>query len=144
MFTLPPSGEGVLDSANVALVEPPATLTFAGTATSAGSPLARLMRAPPAGAAAESETVPTDELPATMLAGASVTELSAAATGGGGGVPRAVTVSVALRVFPLKLAANVALPSTTGTEVVTVNVAVFEPALIVTVGGALARAASLE
>ena len=101
MITLPPRGEGVLESVNVALVEPAAMLRLAGTPTSAGSPLARLMRAPPAGAAAESETVPTDVLPATMLAGASVTEVNAAATGGGGGVPGAVTVSAALRVLPL-------------------------------------------
>src|SRR5262245_3270417 len=126
MTGLPPAGDGTLEIANVALVEPSATVTLAGTPPRAASLLPRSTTAPPAGAAAESWTVPSDELPATMLAGERVTELSAAAAGGGGGAPGAVTVSVALRVLPLKLPEMVTLTSASVAEVLTVNVAVFE------------------
>src|SRR5262249_46069728 len=57
-MTLPPTAEGVLATANVAVVAPSAMVTLVGTPTSAGSALVRVTSAPPAGAAAVSVSRP--------------------------------------------------------------------------------------
>ncbi len=80
----------LVETVNVALVLPPATVTLAGTVAAEVLLLDRDTATPPDGAALLSVTVPWDVLPPTTLVGFSVTELSA------GGV----TVNVALWVAP--------------------------------------------
>lgn len=67
---------------NVRDVAPSAMTTLAGTVASDVFELARFTVAPPAGAAAESVTVPVEVRPPTTVVGLSVS--AASATGGGG------------------------------------------------------------
>jgi hypothetical protein len=75
---------------NVALVAPAATVTLAGTVPAAVLLLESDARAPPAGAADVSVTVPVDELPPTTLDGLRATDDSAGAAGADCGVKRRV------------------------------------------------------
>jgi hypothetical protein len=61
-------------TANVALVAPAVTLTFAGTVTTAVLLLVSVTTAPPEGAAALSVTVPVEDAPPINELGFSVTE----------------------------------------------------------------------
>jgi hypothetical protein len=63
---------GIVEMGNVADVFPMVTTTFAGTVTE-GSPLERITISPPAGAAAESVTVPVAGAPPTTVVGKIVT-----------------------------------------------------------------------
>lgn len=79
---------------NVAVVDPAATATFAGTVA---TPLLldSVTTIPPAGAALDSVTLPVDAVPPVTLVGFSVSEDNDAGAGGG------VTVSDAVRLTPL-------------------------------------------
>jgi hypothetical protein len=92
----------VVLAVKVALAAPPATITFEGTETAA-CPLESDTEAPPAGAPADSNTVPCEDEPPVTLVGLTLTLCSVASGGGGGGGgdPPGVTVSVAVRVEPL-------------------------------------------
>jgi hypothetical protein len=57
----------------LAVADPARTVTLAGTVATEGVPLVRVTTMPPAGAFAESVTVPVLELPPTTLAGERVT-----------------------------------------------------------------------
>src|SRR5438128_753700 len=87
--------EGAVPVETVKLADdvPAATVTFGGTAASAGLELASSTSAPPAGAGPESVTVPVEVEPPVTVDGLSVSDES---LGGGGGV----TVSVAVLVAP--------------------------------------------
>ena len=67
-------------TANVAVVAPAATVTLAGT-VAAALLLASATTAPPAGAAAESVTVPVEPAPPVTLEGFSDTEDTVTGTG---------------------------------------------------------------
>ena len=79
----------VVEVVNVAVVAPPATVTFAGT-EAAVFELVRDTTSPPAGAALDKVTVPVDEAPPTTLAGARATADSVGAAGVVAGVNRLV------------------------------------------------------
>src|SRR5262245_38291986 len=115
----------------LALIAPLATVTVAGT-----SALVLLQErttiAPPLGAPLLSVTVPCDVLPPVTLAGLSVRD-DKVAGGGGGGTGR--TVSVAVRVVPLKVAEMVTLFVAATVTVLIVKVALVAPAGIVTLAG---------
>ena len=109
---------------NVAVVLP------AGTVTLEGSCAAELLSEsdttiPPEGAGPVRVTVPIDELPPVTDVGLTVTALSAAG----------LIVKVACTVFPLKVADSVDVVVVVTTLVVTVKVAVVEPANTVTLPG---------
>lgn len=74
----------LVEIVNVALADPPGTVTLSGTVT--GSPADNDTTAPPAGAAAARVTVPVTEVPPTTLD--ALSEIEESATG------RAVTVSM--------------------------------------------------
>lgn len=59
----------LVETVNVALVAPAATVTLAGTMATAVSLLARVTTAPPVGAAALKVTVPVELFPAVTLTG---------------------------------------------------------------------------
>ena len=84
----------LVETVKVALVAPAATVTAAGTVAVAVFELLSATEAPPAGAAADSVTVPVDGLPPATVVGLSVSVESV-------GPPGALTVSVADRVLPL-------------------------------------------
>jgi hypothetical protein len=67
-------------TANVALVLPVATVTFAGAVAAVVLLLVRLTTAPPAGAAPLRVTVPVELLPPVTLVGFSVSEETVSAT----------------------------------------------------------------
>jgi hypothetical protein len=67
---------------NVAVVDPAATVTLAGTCAAVVLLLVSDMLAPPAGAAPLSVTVPVDELPPVTLVGFRVTEDNVTAAAG--------------------------------------------------------------
>ena len=81
---------GLVDTVNVAVVAPAATVTLPGTWAAAVLLLESITRAPPAGAGPFSVTVPVEETPPSTDVGFRLTVLSTA-TG-------AVTVSVAVLV----------------------------------------------
>ena len=83
---------GLVDTVNVAVVRPAATVTLAGTVATAVLLLDNATTAPPAGAAEVSVTVACDGFPPTRLAGLRATDEIAAAGG--------FTVSKALPVTP--------------------------------------------
>jgi hypothetical protein len=83
----------VVPTVNVAVVAPAATVIEAGTVAAAVLELDSVTTAPPAGAAAVNVTVPVAGLPPTIVDGATLTDVSAAATGG-------VTVNAAVLVTP--------------------------------------------
>ncbi len=82
----------LVETVNVALVLPPATVTLAGTVAAEVLLLDSDTATPPAGAALLSVTVPWEVLPPTTLVGLSVTVLNA------GGAT--VTVRVEILVTP--------------------------------------------
>jgi hypothetical protein len=89
------ASEDDVSTGNVALVPPGETVTVAGTTATAGFELASGTSAPEAGAAADSVTRPTEELPAGTEAGVTLTADSDAAGGGGlllPGVTERITV----------------------------------------------------
>jgi hypothetical protein len=77
----------LVDTVNVALVDPAGTVTLAGTAAAVVLLLESATDAPPAGAADVSVTVPLDELPPVTLVGLRLSDDSAADCGGGAGAP---------------------------------------------------------
>ena len=79
----------------VAVVEPAATVTLAGTVATVVLLLESVTTAPPEGAALVSVAVPCAELPPTMVVGLSVSEDSVAGPGGGGVGDCAVNLRVA-------------------------------------------------
>jgi hypothetical protein len=78
-----PGEQAAVDIEKLALVPPAGTVTFAGTAATAGLLLDSATTAPPVGAAELSVTVPTEPLPPVTLVGLSVKEESVAAAGVG-------------------------------------------------------------
>jgi hypothetical protein len=70
-------GKMLVVTANVAVVSPSATVTLAGTWTTAGTLLVRLTTVPPANAGPFSVTMPWDGLPLETLAGLRATKLTA-------------------------------------------------------------------
>jgi hypothetical protein len=82
-----------VDTVNVALVVPAATVTDAGTVAAPVLLLVRVTTAPPVGAAPLSVTVPVDEAPPVTLVGFRLTPITVGST--------AVTVSVAVWLAPL-------------------------------------------
>lgn len=123
--------------ANVAVVAPCATVTFAGAVATDGLLLESDTTTPPEGAADVSVTVPCDPFPPTTDAG--LTDTADSAAGGGTGV----TVNVAVRVTVPAFAVIV-----TGVDVVTplvpiANAAVVEPCVTVTLAGTVATAVLL-
>jgi len=123
----------VVVTANVTLVAPAATVTFAGTVAEA-LVLASVTTAPPEGAAPLNVTVPVDAAPPTRLDGASV---RADKTGG-------LMVSALASVAPPKTAEIVTGVMAATAVVVTGNVAVVDPAAIVTLAGTDADVLVLE
>src|SRR3989442_351583 len=121
---------------NVALVAPAGTVTLptAGTLAAAGLLLERVTTAPPAGAAALRVTVATEEEPLATLAGLSVRAESVTGGGGAGGE----TVSSAVLVRPPKEAAIVMVVDAVTEVVVTLKLAVVDPAATVTLAGTVA------
>src|SRR4051812_44152072 len=77
MVAIVPAVTVVVATLNVAVVAPAATVTEGGTRVAAGVLLASIPTAPPAGAAALSETVPVLFAPPVRLPGFSVIEASA-------------------------------------------------------------------
>src|SRR5262249_45665632 len=100
-FTVDPTD--VVVTPKVAELAPAGTVTLPGT-VAADELLLSATCTPPAGAAPESVTVPCDGLPPVRLAGFSVSEVSE-----GGGAWAGLTVSVALRLDPSRLAPTLAL-----------------------------------
>lgn len=113
---------------NVALVVPGATTTFAGTEAPAGLLLARATTVPPAGAAADSVTVPTTAPPATALVPES-TRVASAGVATVSDADAAVAPSVAERTTAVGAATGV---------VVKENVPALDPDGMVTDGGTMA------
>ena len=120
---------------NVALVDPAATVTLAGTVAAAVLLLESVTAAPPLGAGLASVTVPCVGLPPVKLMWASVREASA------GGAE--ATVRVAVRVVPLREAEIVTAVETPTVKVLTVKVALAAPAGTVTPAGTVATAVLL-
>jgi hypothetical protein len=123
--------------AKVALVDPCATDTPAGTVATALL-LDRETAKPPAGAGDVSVTVPCEEVPPVTLAGFTANAESVAGGGGGGGGGGGVTVSVALRAVPPYAPLIVRDVDTVTDAVLIVNVALNTPAGTVTLGGTVA------
>ena len=98
----------VVAIAKLAVVAPPGTVTFAGD-DAADELSDKETTTPPAGAAAFKVTVPVDALPPTTVVGLSdrAVSVTVGGGGGGGGAPDGLTVSVADRVTPLKVALSV-------------------------------------
>lgn len=110
----------LVDTLNVALVDPDGTVTLAGTVT--GSPLDRAIATPPAGAALLMTTVPVTKSPPTTVDALSVNAVTLSA-----GPEETVRIGD-WRVTPPSDAAMMAVPAATA---VTVIVAVDSPAAIV-------------
>src|SRR2546422_3651657 len=127
--------EGTVPVETVKLADdvPAATVTFGGTAATAGLELASVTSAPPAGAGPESVTVPVELEPPVTVDGLSVSDES---LGRGGGV----TVSVAVLVAPPAEAMMSTGVEEATTKVVIENDAELRPAPTVTLGGTPATA----
>jgi hypothetical protein len=119
-------------AANVALVVPAATVTLPGTTATAVLLLVSVTTFPPAGAAADSETVPCDVAPPVTVGGVKFTACSVAAAGSG------VTVSVVVLLAPLYDAVSVTVVLPVTAEVATANDALVTPAATVTLVGTVA------
>ncbi|PWB65156.1 MAG: hypothetical protein C3F14_05800, partial [Deltaproteobacteria bacterium] len=117
----------------VAVLLPPATVTFAGTVAAVSLLLVKDTTIPPAGADAESVTVPVEPFPPVTEEGEREREDS---VGGGSGK----TVSVEDRVTPpYSPEIDTAVEAVTG-RVATANVALVAPAATVTDAGTVAAA----
>jgi hypothetical protein len=92
----------------LAVVAPPGTVTLDGDEAAVELSDKETTRPPP-GAAALNVTVPVDVLPPTTVVGLidRAVSVTVGGGGGGGGAPDGLTVSVADRVTPLKLALSV-------------------------------------
>jgi len=126
-FTVEPTE--VVVTLNVAEVAPAGTVTLLGT-VAADELLLSATTTPPAGGAPDKVTVPCDEPPPVKLAGFSVSDVS-----DGGGDWAGLTVRVALRFEPPRLAPMLALTCEETDVVVTVKAAFSEPAGTVTEAG---------
>jgi hypothetical protein len=120
----------------VAVVDPAATVTLAGTVPIVVDEDVSVTTAPPVGAALVNVTVPVTVLP-PVTAETLVVRVAKTAAGG-------VTVTIAVPVDPLVDAVRVAFVLATTVPAVTVNVAVRAPAATVTETGTLATAALLD
>jgi hypothetical protein len=89
MFTDVLLATGMVVTVNVAVVAPPATVTFAGTVAADVLLLASVTVTPPVGAGPLNVTVPVDEVPPVTVVGFKLTPLAVAA----------VTVIVAIPTF---------------------------------------------
>src|SRR3989441_8898862 len=120
---------------NVALVAPAGTVTLPLTGTLATALLLdRVTSAPPVGAVALNVTVATEELPPTTLVGFSAKPDTVRGGGGAGGE----TVSSAVLVRPPKEAEIVMVVDVVTDVVVTLKLAVVDPAATVTLAGTMA------
>src|SRR2546422_4458717 len=120
---------------NVALVAPAGTVTLPLTGTLATALLLdRVTSAPPVGAVALNVTVATEELPPTTLVGFSAKPDTVRGGGGAGGE----TVSRAVLVRPPKEAEIVMVVDAVTEVVVTLKLAVVDPAATVTLAGTVA------
>ena len=125
---------GKAEAVNVALLLPARTVTFTGTVAARVLLLESPTVTPPAGAGAANVTVPSEEEPLATLAGLSVTAESVTGGGGAGGE----TVSSTVLVRPPKEAAIVMVVDAVTDVVVTLKLAVVEPAATVTLAGTMA------
>jgi hypothetical protein len=129
-------------SANVLVVEPAGTVTLAGTLATLGFELVRVITTPPAGAEAESRTVPVMLFPRMIDSVGNDTDASASAGpgGGGGGAGGGFTVSAAVRlVLPVE-AVRLTTVVACGAVVVIENEAAVAPPATVTLAGTLTTA----
>jgi hypothetical protein len=133
IVTVAGAATGSAETENVAVVEPPATVTDAGTVAAAVLLLLNDTDAPAAGAGAESVTVPVELDPPLADVGLSVNRES----------PAGVTVRSAVRVTLSKVAPIVSVVEEATASVDTLKVAVVEPAPTVTVPGTVAAAVLL-
>ena len=122
-------GAAVVRIGNVADVAPGTTTTPVGTIAPPGLVVESDTRAPPAGAAASSVTVPTESVPPTRFAGARERPVSTAAE---------VTVSVAVLLTPATVAVRVTGPLGAAPGTVTEKVALVPPDGTVTLAGTVA------
>src|SRR5262245_18168997 len=122
----------LVETVNVALVAPEATVTLAGTVAALVLELESVTTSPPAGAALVSVAVPVEELPPVTPVGLSEIELRLA--GGGTGF----TVRVAVRVFAPCVAVIVTAVEVATELVETAKVAVVAPEATVTLAGTVA------
>src|SRR5712692_4091659 len=125
---------GKAEAVNVALLLPARTVTFTGTVAARVLLLESPTVTPPVGAGAANVTVPTEEAPLATLAGLSVRAESVTGGGGAGGE----TVSSTVLVRPPKEAAIVMVVDAVTDVVVTLKLAVVEPAATVTLAGTVA------
>jgi len=119
----------VVETLNVALVEPAGTVTEAGTVAAALFD-ASVTVVPPVGAALFNVTVAVEGLPPTTLVGLRVTLETS----------NGLIVKVAVLLAPPRVAVTVAVAAEPTRLVVTVNVPVVEPAATVTEAGTVAAA----
>ena len=124
----------VVATPKFALVAPAATVTLAGTPATVVLLLDSVTTAPPAGAAAVKVTVPVLEAPPTTLVGLTVTADKVGDAGTG------LTVKVAARVRPPKVAEIAGAVEAVTAFVVIGKVAVVAPAATVTLAGTVAAA----
>src|SRR2546422_495923 len=125
---------GKVEAVNVALLLPARTVTLAGIVAARVLLLEIPTVTPPAGAGAANVTVPAEEEPLATLAGLSVRAESVTGGGGAGGE----TVSSAVLVRPLKEAAIVMVVDAVTEVVVTLKLAVVDPAATMTLAGTVA------
>jgi len=118
-------GTGIVEIVNSAVVAPEATVTVDGV-TATGSLEDKLITKPPGPAGAPRVTVPVENVPPTTDAGANVRPVSA---------PGAETFRVAVTDVAPIFAVIVAVVDVVTGDVVTVNVAVVDPANTVTLAG---------
>jgi hypothetical protein len=129
MFADVVSNTSPVFTGNVALLAPAGTVTLEGT-LAAKLLLVSATRAPPAGAAALSVTVPVEDCsPPTTLAGFKLSEATVGSGSGG------FTVSVAVLVVPPYAALIVTAVDAVTALVLTVKLAVVAPAATVTLAG---------
>lgn len=128
----------LVDTVNVALVEPAGTVTLAGTVATNVLLLDSATVAPPEGAAAANVTVPVDVFPPVTLVGLNDSDDRLAVL-----PPEAVTCRITVRVIP-PWAAEIAEDWSNWLVLVdAVNVALVAPAGTVTLGGTVATAVLL-
>src|SRR5262245_44875524 len=128
----------VVVTVKVALVEPAGTVTLAATVATAVLLLDSVTTVPPAGAGPLRVTVPCEVLPPVTLVWFSVNEETVTVVGAAG-----FTVSVADWVTPPADAERVTAVEVVTVWVVTVKVALVDPAATVTLAGTVATAVLL-